>query len=109
MENLIFSKHFAPCGVKRFLLLGSVGQIYINNRDAPSARPFYVHESSLLVTQKKLPGTHRAGKFCLWFSRSGREKRALRGLLSEACHEIEAFLCGTLRDFVMRRFPIGVE
>ena len=62
-----------------------------------------------LFRKKKLPGTHRAGKFCLWFSRTGREKRALRGLLPEACHEIEAFLCGTLGDFVMRRFPIGVE
>ena len=36
-------------------------------------------------------------------------KEGFARLLSEACHEIEAFLCGTLRDFVMRRFPIGVE
>ena len=109
MENLIFSKHFAPCGVKRYLLLGSVGQIYINNRDAPSARPFYVPESSLLVTQKNFPARIAPGSFACGFRDWGGEKRALRALLSEACYEIEAFLCGTLRDFVMRRFPIGVE
>ena len=62
-----------------------------------------------LLRKKSFPARIAPGSFACGFRDRGGEKRALRGLLSEACHEIEAFLCGTLRDFVMRRFPIGVE